>query len=204
MIEWYVVPGYESLEIDNTMTKHVRIASNKKILTPKEDEHGYLYFIINGGKLPLHQMVALRWLIRPRVNYKLCIDHIDRNKHNNRVDNLRYASVVSNCMNQSNRKWEPLIPAVERIKFREYEGHKFNNDTFINCRDGCLYYTNTKEMYKCPTQRSGVYRYADEENKRVYIYQKDFKKPIATRRWRIFFEKLRPTLAQGVEISSNA
>lgn len=33
------------------------------------------------------------------------LDHIDRNKHNNRVTNLRISSHVDNCKNRSSYKW---------------------------------------------------------------------------------------------------
>ena len=66
---------------------------------------GYRYFQVGRkGKRQnflFHQMVAKCFIgERPNLGCKVDIDHIDRNKLNNRLDNLRYVSHEENMKNQ--------------------------------------------------------------------------------------------------------
>jgi len=66
-----------------------------------EKAGGYRYFQLNrDGKrhnYKFHHLVA-KYFIGERLN-NLVIDHIDRNKLNNNVNNLRYVTQKENCFN---------------------------------------------------------------------------------------------------------
>ena len=73
----------------------------KRLLKPYDDGQGYLKvdFRINKiGICPkLHRLLALQFLPNPN-NYQL-IDHIDQNKYNNSLDNLRWTTYSVNLRN---------------------------------------------------------------------------------------------------------
>lgn len=63
--------------------------------------HGYRVFGIKGRQFRLHRVV---WLYHYGKWPKGHIDHIDGNKLNNNIDNLREASIKQNSYNQGKRK----------------------------------------------------------------------------------------------------
>ena len=94
-----------------------RIRNNKTghIIKPDKEEKGYcrLSIKVNGKKkhYPVHRLVAMAFI--PNPENKAQVDHIDNNKENNRVDNLRW------CSNKENSKWR-----WERIKKALKETYK--------------------------------------------------------------------------------
>lgn len=64
--------------------------------------NGYLTVKIGGFKITVHKLVALLFL--PAVEGKLTVDHIDRNKQNNHLSNLRWADQVEQARNRRKPK----------------------------------------------------------------------------------------------------
>lgn len=73
---------------------------NGNIYNPKDD--GYL----RAGGMRVHRMVAETFI--PNPENKPCVDHINGDKHDNRVENLRWVTYTEN-MNNPNTKKEWLI-----------------------------------------------------------------------------------------------
>jgi len=75
--------------------------SHKKIMKPQSDTCGYLRVNLTKNsiqkKVSLHKLLALQFIPNPN-NYPI-IDHIDRNKHNNSLDNLRWTTISINSRN---------------------------------------------------------------------------------------------------------
>lgn len=81
------------------------------IIKPFKLTKGYLGISINGKTEKIHRLVALHFIgERP---YKLEIDHIDRNKNNNKVSNLRYISGKENVKNTDRYRLDlPIDPRL--------------------------------------------------------------------------------------------
>jgi len=82
-----------------------RVFSKKgkgKFLKPTYDSHGYMRVnLCNQGKLKthkIHRLVALHYIDNP--NKFPQVDHIDRNKSNNDISNLRFVDASTNCQNK--------------------------------------------------------------------------------------------------------
>lgn len=73
----------------------------KKYMKPATHRKGYLYLIlyndINKKTLRIHRSVAIHYIPNPN-NYPE-IDHINRNKKDNRIENLRWATRSMNMLN---------------------------------------------------------------------------------------------------------
>ena len=134
--EWRDIKGFEGLyQINNygkvkslerySMQNHL---ISEKLLTPHYSQGGYLdYSLYKDGiryhKKP-HRLVAEAFI--PNPNNLPEVDHIDTDKNNNRVDNLRWVTHSENHLNPltvqlkkeklTGRKIDPKVVAKREIK----------------------------------------------------------------------------------------
>ena len=66
----------------------VRLLKNKKLLEPRIDKAGYCLVFTDMGAIRVHRLVAYTWL-GDRRNEKYTVDHINSNKRDNSIKNLR-------------------------------------------------------------------------------------------------------------------
>jgi len=98
--EWRPINGFEGLyEISSYgRVKSFKSHPSGKILKTNLDSNGYPKISLskNGAKKDalVHRLVAEAYL--PRVDGKTCVNHIDGNKANNRLDNLEWCTYSEN------------------------------------------------------------------------------------------------------------
>lgn len=130
--------------IDNELTYYsinklgqVKNLNTKKFLKGT-NLHSYIYVNLTVGKKrknrAVHQLVAQAFLSNPN-NY-IIVDHINGDRQDNRVENLRWASALENANNKHLDK-TPDKPHFEEVKFsdeemqsekwKEYNGFKVSN-----------------------------------------------------------------------------
>lgn len=122
-------PNYQISNFGNVKSKgryvKVEIKNQKeclkkeKILKPQIDINGYKYVrLYNGGKwkyFKVHYLVAKTFI--PNFNNKPTVDHIDRNKQNNEVSNLRWASYVEQANNKDKKN---IIKNMKKLGKKKY------------------------------------------------------------------------------------
>lgn len=92
-------------EISNVGNR-IRNKTTGDILTPQIDGCGYYSVCVTDEqghhkRIKYHRAKAISFI--PNLQNKTCIDHIDRNKKNNDLSNLRWCSKSENAMNQSHQ-----------------------------------------------------------------------------------------------------
>lgn len=104
MEEWKTIPDYEDFEASTLGRIRRRLpgGSNSshvgRLRTPQAHETGYLYIAIReDGKtknLYIHKLILLAFCGPPSDGQECA--HFDGNKHNNRLENLRWATRTEN------------------------------------------------------------------------------------------------------------
>lgn len=99
MEEYRNIKDFENYEVSNE--GNVRNKINGKILKPRLRNNYYAVHFYKNKKetnKPIHRLVCEAFLYNP--DNKPCIDHIDGDKFNNNLENLRWCNQKENCQNR--------------------------------------------------------------------------------------------------------
>ena len=104
MEEWRPITDFPDYEVSNQGNVRSKYSGEWKTLTQYKDNHkggNYcLVMIYNNTRrktIRVHRLVAQSFV--PNPENKPEIDHIDRNRQNNNVENLRWATKSENMLN---------------------------------------------------------------------------------------------------------
>ena len=116
-MDFLQIPGWDDYFINRDGDVLSKKCGREIILKPIENAYGY--YIVNLYKnkkhkcCRVHRLVGLTFI--PNSNNYPDIDHIDRNKKNNCVDNLRWCSRQMNEVNKS--KYKTNTSGFKNISF---------------------------------------------------------------------------------------
>lgn len=94
--EFHVIKDHENYEVSNL--GNIRNTKTGRILKPHVTNGGYCNVSLNRKLKLIHQLVAKSFLENP--NNLEVVDHINNDKTDNSVNNLRYATIQQNCRNK--------------------------------------------------------------------------------------------------------
>ena len=101
---WQALTDFENdYEIEVESPYRIRKRSNKRIVSQFVERTGYVCVKLNREKYYYHRILARHFIPNP-ANLP-CVDHIDRNKTNNSIENLRWVSISDNNRNRTMRPY---------------------------------------------------------------------------------------------------
>ena len=98
MDDFIDVVGYEGLYKIN-INGDVWSCKMNRLISVCYDKDGYKIVSVKGKQKKLHRLLAINFISNPE-NLPI-IDHIDRVKTNNTLDNLRWVNKSTNCKNRN-------------------------------------------------------------------------------------------------------
>ena len=98
------IPGFEG-KYQATQDGRIYSLKNKIFLKEHDDTYGYLTCNLGSKTYKIHKLIGLTFL--DNSNNYIQIDHINRNRKDNRVSNLRYVSAAENQSNKSSYTRRP-------------------------------------------------------------------------------------------------
>ena len=112
---WKEVPEFPKYEVSTLGRIRTQRAGKEYIKKPSPDKKGYLIVSLGTGKRgavtkKLHRLVAEAFI--PNPDKKPTVDHLNRIKADNRVENLRWADPTEQCLN---RRFPPGITGHQNI-----------------------------------------------------------------------------------------
>lgn len=128
--EWKNIKDYPNYQVSNlgrvkskeryTKQKNGINLRREKLLNLQKNYKGYLYVRLYNNKgfknFKVHTLVAKHFI--PNILNEPTVDHIDRNKQNNRVDNLRWANYI---IQANNKNKENIIKNMKILGKKSYK-----------------------------------------------------------------------------------
>ena len=183
---------FETLVIDNDYEiarDHypflIRRRSNHRVVKESDRGNGYRRVKLNNKDYFVHRVVALQWLKNDDPSHKTVIDHINHDRSDNRLSNLRWCTPSENNKNRSSNGrdvFEYLDElSIDAFEVTSYNHHEFEGLWFDPTAVCFYYYTGAayrEEHYH--THRSGALfiRIRDVNNVRATISLSKFKKSL--------------------------
>ena len=133
-MSWFTCVCDSDYEIFDEFPYRIRRKSNKRIVNEYlEKSTGYVALYLNRKFYRKHRILALQFIPNPDPERFTVVDHIDHDRLNNRISNIRWTSQRFNNNNTSKQNFVDDLPddsiVVEKYIVHEFDGLYFSPGT---------------------------------------------------------------------------
>jgi hypothetical protein len=156
MEEYKIIKDYEGYAVSNF--GNVKYNTSGRIINQHINKNGYCQVSLTNDdnkskNFKIHRLVGLAFI--PNPENKPCIDHIDNNKLNNNVDNLRWATFTEN--NQNMKLSKNNTSGFKGVSFCKRSNKWQSSITINNKRIYLGYFENKEDAIKARQEASSKY-----------------------------------------------
>ena len=176
--EWETCVEDNAYEINTAYPYPIRKKSNGKIISENIMKIGYPRVKLNQKDKYKHIIVAKQWLENDDPAHKTDVDHIDTNRTNYHLNNLRWVSKTENNRNRSGNKgitYTYLNELPEGTETLESYGKHDLDGYYINHELEKVYVFNGvryRELVPVRNKGNIAYYACDVEGKKCKLYHK--------------------------------
>ena len=173
-------------EIFTEFPHQIRRKSNKRIVSEsidKSSKNGYYICHLNNKKYMKHRIIAMQFVENDDSETKTQVDHIDHDRTNNHINNLRWVSSKENNMNRSTYKGyeAEYFDEIDEdaIIVDTYNTHNFIDYYYVEKEDAFYLYNGIKfrKLRILYTKYNRAFVHArNVDGKIIKIFYSSFKK----------------------------
>ena len=178
--EFVVCAADPNYEISTTYPHDIRRRGSKRnaIIKPKDNGNGYYQVCLSGKKYKyVHRIIAMQFIENDDPIHKTQVDHINRIRSDNRIENLRWVSASTNNRNKTGRngvEYEFVDKLPDNcVCVEDVCGNRFENIYYCKDCNKCYYVDvniRSINVYKNKAGREFVrLRNVDGKYKNVYL-----------------------------------
>ena len=175
----------EDYEIYNEFPYYIRRKSNKRIIKERVGNKGYVQVKLKKVKYYKHRIVAIQFIQNDEPLVKNEVDHINHDRADYHIENLRWCSSKENQLNKSSYKGieYQFIDYDETpddlVEVRDYGKHEFE-DYYYSPDNNSFYFdtgVNLRVLHVNFMKNGSAYvNMMNNKNKKIQIYYNKFKK----------------------------
>ena len=149
--EWITLNNHPDYEININYPHQIRKKSNNDIVAECNNGIGYLCCLLNGKTYYKHRIIAQQFIENDDPENKTEIDHINNQRDDNHISNLRWCSRSDNCKNKTKSSVNTDIIYEyfdkiddESIEVTDYGNHQFEFYYYSEKEDSFYFYNGIK------------------------------------------------------------
>ena len=182
--DWVSLVDHPDYEISTTYPHQIKKRSNGRIIAESEHKTGYIRCWLNGNCYQKHRLIAKQFVFNDDPEHKTEVDHIDHNRSNNHIENLRWVSSSDNQKNKTshhNVTYEYVDKIDDdAIEVNDYGDHHFEFYYYVESEDSFYFYNgiNYRKLHvNIQKKRQVAYvKMMDTNNKYVCVCLNKFKR----------------------------